>query len=242
MIILSVGMPRAGSGWHYNLVQDLMRTTHCDEAADIRARFHLSGILTEMNCNIGVLSARRLAMVAVPSLLGKTFVIKAHSKPTRWSRLLTHWGALRITYIYRDPRDALLSAMDYGKRTLDNGRPNAFSHLSDLTRGMAFMDGYVEIWRKWMQQRGVLTQRYEDLLSNYDVEVARLVVYLGLDASAADVRKAVVKNQPERAHDGQRTHFFKGKIGRFRQAFTAAEQELLLQRYGSVLPQMGYEP
>ena len=24
MIILSVGMPRAGSGWHYNLIHDLM--------------------------------------------------------------------------------------------------------------------------------------------------------------------------------------------------------------------------
>ena len=55
MIVLSVGMPRAGSGWHYNLIHDLMRTTNCAEAADIRTRFHLEHILTEVNCNIGVL-------------------------------------------------------------------------------------------------------------------------------------------------------------------------------------------
>ena len=29
MIVLAVGMPRAGSGWHYNLVHDLMKTTGC---------------------------------------------------------------------------------------------------------------------------------------------------------------------------------------------------------------------
>ena len=58
MIIVSVGMPRAGSGWHYNLVHDLMATTGCDEARDIRSKYGLEKILTEVNCNIGVLSLR----------------------------------------------------------------------------------------------------------------------------------------------------------------------------------------
>ena len=30
------------------------------------------------------------------------------------SRLLRFAGLMRITYIYRDPRDAMLSAMDFG--------------------------------------------------------------------------------------------------------------------------------
>ena len=66
MIVLSVGMPRAGSGWHYNLIHDLMKTAGAVDAREIRARFGLQKILTEVNCNIGVLSARRLARVAVP--------------------------------------------------------------------------------------------------------------------------------------------------------------------------------
>jgi len=57
MIVLSVGMPRAGSGWHYNLVHDLMKITGCADARDIRERYRLQDILTEVNCNIGVLSA-----------------------------------------------------------------------------------------------------------------------------------------------------------------------------------------
>jgi hypothetical protein len=39
MIVLSVGMPRAGSGWHYNLIHDLMKTTGCADAREIREKY-----------------------------------------------------------------------------------------------------------------------------------------------------------------------------------------------------------
>src|SRR5574338_1375010 len=149
MIVLSVGMPRAGSGWHYNLIHDLMQTTGCADARDIRVRYHLQDILTEVNCNIGVLSPRRLARVLVPALLGRTFVIKAHSGPTPASRLLQRLGLLRITYIYRDPRDAMLSAFEYGQRALEKGQPNAFSHLTDFGKSLDFIRDYVRIWERW---------------------------------------------------------------------------------------------
>ena len=134
MIVLSVGMPRAGSGWHYNLVHDLMKTTGCADAHEIRERYRLERILTEVNCNIGVLSARRLSLVALPAIVGNTFVIKAHAGPTSASRLLQRLGLLSISYIYRDPRDAMLSAFDYGQRALKKGRPNALRCSSTTIR------------------------------------------------------------------------------------------------------------
>ena len=134
MIVLSVGMPRAGSGWHYNLIHDLMKTTGCADVREIREKYGLQGILTEVNSNIGVLSLRRLVLVTIPALMGNTFVIKAHAGPTPWSRLLSKIGLLRVSYIYRDPRDAMLSAYEYGQRALAKGRPNAFSHLNDFEK------------------------------------------------------------------------------------------------------------
>ena len=126
MIVLSVGMPRAGSGWHYNLIHDLMETAGYDEARDIRENYKLQNILTEVNCNIGVLSLRRLLMVTVPTLLGKNFVLKAHAGPTIWSRTLAALGLLQIVYIYRDPRDAMLSAYEYGQRSIEKGAQTSF--------------------------------------------------------------------------------------------------------------------
>lgn len=239
MIVLSVGMPRAGSGWHYNLIHDLMKTTGCADARDIRERYRLQSVLTEVNCNIGVLSARRLGLVMIPALVN-TFVIKAHSAPTNASRLLSTTGRLRITYIYRDPRDAMLSAYDFGQRALTKGRPNAFSHLSNFEKSVDFMMEYVHIWEKWIKEKNVLTARYEDLLMNYDEESARLVEYLKLNGSRPEVRKVIEQYRPGTAEGQQGLHFYKGKIGRFRDAYNEEQKSILKEKLGPYLTQMGY--
>jgi hypothetical protein len=241
MIVLSVGMPRAGSGWHYNLIHDLMKTTGCADARQIREKYRLQGILTEVNSNIGVLSLRRLVLVTVPALAGKTFVIKAHAAPTTWSRLLSTMGLLRITYIYRDPRDAMLSAYEYGHRALENGRPNAFSSLSDFEKSLAFMDEYVRIWEKWQVEKNVLIARYEDLLRDYDAEAARLVEFLTLDGGRPEVHEVIESYRPGKAEGQQGLHFNKGKIGRFREAYSAEQKSVLTERFGPYLKKMSYE-
>ena len=241
MMYLSVGMPRAGSGWHYNLINDLMKTTGCADARDIREKFRLHKILTEVNCNIGVLSARRLGRATVPAVLGNTFVIKAHAGPTPTSRLLQRLGLLRIVYIYRDPRDAMLSAFDYGQRALQKGRPNAFSHLTDFEKSLAFIMEYVRIWERWTKEKNVLLARYEDLLTNYDGEAARLLGFLHLDGNQPEVRNVTDAFRPEKGEGREGLHFFKGKIGRFRESYSPEQQTILKEKMGAFLPRMGYE-
>ena len=75
MIELAVGMPRAGTGWHYNLIHDLVVAAGGRDAREIRRRYLLSPILTEVNCNIGALTKKRLIPVMVPSILGNHFAI-----------------------------------------------------------------------------------------------------------------------------------------------------------------------
>jgi len=241
MIVLSVGMPRAGSGWHYNLIHDLMEAAGYIDARIIREKYRLQNILTEVNCNIGVLSVRRMGMVTLPALMGNDFVIKAHAGPSASSRLLQSLGLLRITYIYRDPRDAMLSAFDYGQRALQKGRPNAFSHLTDFEKSLEFMMDYVHIWEAWMKEKNVLIARYEDLLTDYDSEVSRLVGFLKLDGSKPEVQKVTEGYRPSAAEGQQGLHFYKGKIGRFRASYTAEQQAVLKERMGGYLSKMGYE-
>ncbi len=241
MIYLSVGMPRAGSGWHYNLINDLMKTAGCIDARDIREKFRLQKILTEVNCNIGVLSARRLGMAAIPALTGNSYVIKAHAGPTPSSRLLQRVGLLRITYIFRDPRDAMLSAYEYGQRALQKGRPNAFSHLTDFDKSLAFIMDYVRIWEKWTKEKDVLIARYEDLLTDYEGEAARLVSFLHLRAVQPEVRTVTDAFRPEKGEGQQGLHFFKGKIGRFREAYSNEQQAVMNEKMGAFIARMGYE-
>ena len=233
MIVLSVGMPRAGSGWHYNLVNDLMKTTGSVDARDIRKRYHLAHILTEANCNIGVLSIKRLGMAALPALFN-TFVIKAHTGPTNTSRLLSALGLLRITYIYRDPRDAMFSAYDFGQQALAKGHPNAFSHLSDFDKSMNFMMQHVRIWEKWMNEKNVLIARYEDLLMNYDDELTKLAEFLKLDRSRPEVKKVIEDYRPDAAEKQEGASILQGQDRSLSQCFQRRAKSDLKRKIGDL--------
>jgi len=241
MIILSVGMPRAGSGWYYNLTNDLMLTNGAQDAHQIRKRYHLQGILTEVNCNIGVLSARRVLMVMFPSLLGNTFVIKAHAAPGGIALKAIQWHQIRATYIYRDPRDALLSAMENGQRAIQRDKPNAFSPYAEFEDALRFMTGYLKVWEAWERVKGALLVRYEDLLTNYDDEAEKLCEFLKLNPKSNENAEVIDKYRPEKAQTDQKgLHFRHGKIGRFRTKMDDQQQARMAERFAPYLSRMGY--
>jgi len=241
MIILSAGMPRAGSGWYYNLTNDLVVAAGYQDGRKIRKRYRLGRVLTEVNCNIGALTAKRLIPVLLPSLLGNTFVIKTHAGPTPLaSRLMKH-GTIHPAYIYRDPRDAMLSAYEYGQRGLQKSRPNAFSHLIDFESSLEFIVDYVRIWEQWIACEQTLHTRYEQFKSDYDQEASRLVTHLGLDSDDPAIREVIQRYRPELASQEQAgTHFSKGVSGRFQEVYSPAEIAVIKERLGGYLEKMGY--
>jgi len=241
MIVLSVGMPRAGSGWYYNLTHDLIVASGGQDARLIRRRYLLQRVLTEVNCNIGTLSTPRLAAVCIPAFLGNTFVIKAHAGPSPAVRRLIERGIIRPTYIYRDPRDAMLSAYENGKRALQAGRPNAFSDLADFQASLEFMLAYVRIWEDWTACDRALHVRYEDLLVHYDREVERLAIFLEMDVKPASMADVVERYRPSRVEIIQKgLHFQQGRTGRFREKWTPEQQAVLGEYFGPYLARMGY--
>lgn len=240
MIILAAGMPRAGSGWHYNLTHDIVVATGGDDARQIRKRFLLAPILTEVNCNIGSLSIKRLGPVLVPAMLGNTFAIKTHSQPTAMARRLMDSGRMRATYIYRDPRAALLSAYEYGQRARAAGRDNAFSRLETIQQAIDFMKLYLRIYRSWVSIPGVHIMRYEDLLEDYDTQAEGLARFLKADPGAPAVREAIDFYRSEKGGKGQ--HFQHGQAERFRSVLTADQLETTNLAFEPYLKEMGYTP
>ena len=100
---------------------------------------------------------------------------------------------------------------------------------------------YVRIWEKWTREKNVLIARYEDLLTNYDSEATRLVEFLRLRANQPDVEKVIEAFRPEKGEGQQGLHFFKGRIGRFRESYSAEQQAILKEKMGAYLARMGYE-
>ncbi len=99
---------------------------------------------------------------------------------------------------------------------------------------------YVHIWEKWVHEKNVLIARYEDLLTNYEEESAKLVNYLRLDGSKPEVRTVIKQYRPGSNDDQPGLHFFKGKIGRFREVYPDAQKQVLKEKLAKYLPRMGY--
>ncbi len=240
-IILAIGMPRAGSGWHYNLVHDLIVAAGGQDARQIRHRYQLGRILTEVNCNIGALTSQRVIPVTVPALMGNTFAIKAHAGPKPLARRLIYSGLIQPTYIYRDPRDALLSAHEYGQRKRAMGRQGPFADLENIEAAIEFMREYVHISEAWLACDGSLNLRYEDLLSDYETQVVRLLEFFGMGFQDPALGTVIDQYRPDKGSSEQRgTHFVKGKVGRYRDRLTLEQQQLCLEAFGDYLERMGY--
>ena len=240
-LVLSIGMPRAGSGWHYNLIHNLIVASGGQDSRQIRRRYLLGSILTEVNCNIGAFTPHRLLPVMIPALLGNTFVVKAHAGPTPLALRLVRSGKILPAYIYRDPRDALLSAYEYGQRKREKGRAGAFAELTTIEQAIEFMREYVCISEDWLDCEQALHVRYEDLLTNYDAEVQRLVDFLGFDGDSPAIQSVLEDYRPERGRSEQAgTHFVKGKVGRHRQVLTPEQRALCTEAFGPYLERMGY--
>lgn len=241
-LIISAGMPRAGSGWYYNLVHDLVVSGGGEDARNIRRKYFLKTFLTEVNCNISTLNIARLIPVLIPARLGKKFVIKTHAGPGNLTSWLLNKKWIMVIYIYRDPRAALLSAYEYGQRAAVNNRPNAFSDLRSLEQAAEFTKFYVGIWKAWSEISNVLILQYEDLLSNYGEKFEQTVDFLNLQLVAAEKQDIFNKYHPGEGNPGQvGTHFSRGEAERFRRELSPQQLENFSKMYESDLISMGYE-
>lgn len=241
-LILSVGMPRAGSGWYYNLTQDLVKAWGGADAKDIRKKYRLSRLLTEENCNIGTLSFYRLIPVLVPLAVEPSYVIKVHAERRPLADLLIRLKIIKPTYIYRDPRDALLSAYEYGQKMSSKGYSNAFTHLKTIDDAIRFMDLYIRIAAGWMSHPQILKVKYEDFLQNYDRESQKLASYLGIDSEDESVREVIDRYRPGKKPEVNRAvHLRKGKIGRHQETFSPEQLDKCSRLFGDFLKAHGYE-
>lgn len=240
-MVLSVGMPRAGSGWYYNLTKDLVVASGGLNAKEIRTKYPLKRFLTEVNCNLGTLSFYRLIPVLLPLVIERPYVIKLHAERRPLADLLINLGVIKSTYIYRDPRDALLSAYEYGQRMSEKRLENAFTPLTTIEKSINFMASYVKIARGWLSSEHTLAVKYEDFKSNYDHEVSKLITFLEIDPTEKKVKEIIGSYRPEqKGQNRQGLHFVKGKVGRYKDSFTDSQIDQCDRLFGDFLQEYGY--
>jgi hypothetical protein len=149
---------------------------------------------------------------------------------------------IKPTFIYRDPRDALLSAFEYGQRMVNAGQTNAFSDIESIDQGIDFISPYIGFARGWIRSKHTLAIRYEDLLLDYQNQAEKLCDHLEIDPSRKIVQDVIRNYHPESKNKRQTgTHFVKGKIGRHQEKFSEEELQRCDQLFGDFLVEHGYK-
>ena len=245
MIVLSVGMQKAGTAWYFNITNDLLQAAGHQDIRDLRRRFHLQRFMTERNCNIGPPRFLKLLFVSIPHWFGNSYVVKTHEGPTNPLLALIDLGLIKATYMYRDPRDVALSAFEHGEKIRRTGAVSmtGFDRLKTLEEAIEFANGLLPVWRQWAGSRRALLVKYEDMRQNPYREADRLVSHLNIDVPQGTLHSIV--NQYE-IKDGSTAslphplHFNKGLTGRWREIFSPSQQALSRELFGEILPEMGY--
>jgi hypothetical protein len=243
MIILTAAMLKAGSSWLYNQVNDLMIMSGHQDGREIRKRFRLQKFLSAADCTTRTLRFHRLTAISMPHLLGNSFTIKTHGRPTPSIKNMISLGMMKTLYIYRDPRDVTLSLYDHGEWIRREGIPSGtrFDILTTIEKAMDVLPYYLQIWEKWVRSKRVLILRYEDLLREPHETIRRITSHIGIDVQDQDIERVVdrysIKNRDDWKHD---LHFNVGKMGRWKEKMTPAQKRRALELFKDYLPKMGY--
>lgn len=241
MIVVSASLKKSGSGWYFNMTNDLLKQAGHPDVRTVRRTYGLEPVLQDENCRINP-NLPNLVRLLRPHRQGHTFVVKTHLGPTPSLRLLMATGAAKATYIYRDPRDVVLSALDHGERVREEGKPNELAELHNVEEAVTYVKQLLAGWEAWTKTRNTLVVRYEDLVADTPGALNDLARFLALDVSEQAIENVAARYQKGKQDvvTQQKLHFNKGIVGRFRDTMSSKERDLCTEAFAPYLKQMGY--
>lgn len=164
----------------------------------------------------------------------------------------------RVNYfIYRDPRDMLVSQVffatdmheEHGMHAYYDSLPDFGARLNVAVTGidqdglkMVSVKQRYEGVFKWLEQRSVMCIRFEDLINNRDVILNAMLDEVEKTGSKIptprDKALSILVNaiQPKKSHT-----FRSGKTGGWKEHFTGEHKKLFKDVAGDLLVRLGYE-
>jgi len=242
MIVISAGMPKSGSGYIFNLMNDLVISAGGSDVRFIKDKYHLENTLRHFNCNVGDLRPATMLKLLAIRLREKPFVVKTHRQPRTFVRILMHLGIIRSVYIYRDLRDVLLSSIDH-RDNIDR-KEHGRSDLKSLSFDDVFptLPSLYAVWEKWRSCENALLIKYEDLVKDPVIQMRRIAQHLNLRVEDEDIRRIIQKYDRNSLDSSSKSHlhFNKGVVARYREELSEAQRRLFREKLGNMLAEMGY--
>ncbi len=242
MIVLSVGMQKSGSAYIYNLINDILVYAGNKDARDVKEEYNLSEVMKWYNNNIGHINIKLIFKLIRISLKSGTFAVKTHSAPNSLHSLLLKTGLIKTIYIYRDPRDVLLSVQDHGIKILAEGENHTFAKMVGFNDAFVSVKNWVNIFKEYKKNKDVLCLRYEDLITEPILTLQQICDYLNISIPNQDLKNILKKYDKENPNaDMTGLHFNKGITNRYVNELSEAQIDRFRAEMGIILEEMGYK-
>lgn len=236
MIIISSGFPKSASTLLFFYTEELMlRSGKRTAQKKFRAQ-NPEGFIP----HFGFLATMNLLRL---SLFHGDLVVKSHTAPTFFVRLLTRFGFARAYYSIRDPRDVMLSALDHAAkaRTKTEKTPSdvAFAPFHSRRELYPALHMHFERYRQWKRFGKALFVRYENLLTHPAGELAALLDWLGRPEDKQHIPAVVAYFAGQKK---ETRHFNKGVLSRYSTELSAEEIREVELHLGDCIREMDYPP
>lgn len=242
MFVLSAGMPKSGSAYFYNVINSLVAETGGRDAREIKSQWRLEKLMKWYNNNVDLLSLTDLTKLWIISLISGKFTVKTHAKPNQVMKTGNSLNIYKVIYCYRDPRDAILSAIDHGKRISAKGETHTFAAIKDYNDAIILAKRWIDVWDNYKQMPNSLSLSYEYMIDNPISTTKKIEDFL--DISVTDeCRNSILwkynKNNVNQLSDIM--HLNKARTNRYKTEMPESIQQKCLNEFGSSIKEMGYE-
>lgn len=150
---------------------------------------------------------------------------------------------LKVVYIYRDPRDVVLSAMDHGNRILEKGERHTFAAMTTFDSAVNALQGWLKVWESYAKLGRVHMVKYEDLMSDPFGTMRSLCSYLRLRIPGQETFESIFwKYNPENTDaDLTGLHYNKAVVYRYKTEMPSEQNEAIQSQFRNEMVRMGYE-
>jgi len=230
MIILSSSLPKSASTIFATYIEDIVAES---------GRRNGQGTLKKLvgGRYVDKISPGLAVRLLPAAYLQGDMVLKSHCAPNRTVRWMICARQLKALYIFRDPRDVVLSAMDHRKR-LGISSDSAFGKFTDLASGCDGVIGWAKVWREWKDFGRAGFFRYEDLMTDPFVVLQKVCRYLDIEINDYAIKDIIARHDKNKHHSH---NFNKGTVCRYKRECSAESRDLLEKSLGGLAREMGYD-
>ena len=242
MLIVSAGMQKSGSAYIYNIINEINIAAGYPDARVVKEKHKLDDVMQWRNNNAGKMETKLLRKLIAISKKEGQFVVKTHDGPTFTLKWMNRFKKTATIYIYRDPRDVLISAADHGKKILAEGKNHTFAGMVEFNAGFNNVKQWVRLWEEYSKLDNVLKVKYEDLISAPSKEIDRIMKHIGISLPADQVQEILHRYDKNNAEANMLgLHFNKGISERYKDELTPEQLMRFKNELGESMQKMGYE-